>query len=98
MGTPFIQLLRPSDLGEYDRYKPPAEQPGNVPKTFLDAMEVREQVFVIEQNVPLQNEFDSDDARSCHWVYLALLNVNVVLRLTETRSCMPLSTPRPNPK
>jgi predicted GNAT family N-acyltransferase len=31
-------------------------------------MEVREQVFVKEQNIPLENEFDADDARSCHWV------------------------------
>jgi hypothetical protein len=68
MGTPFIQLLRPSNLDDYDRKKSPSEQSGNVPKTFLDAMEVREQVFVNEQDVPLQNEFDSDDARSCHWV------------------------------
>lgn len=30
-------------------------------------MEVREQVFVEEQGVPLDNEFDSDDARACHW-------------------------------
>lgn len=68
MGTPFIQFLRPSNLDAYDRYKRPAEQSGDVPKTFLDAMEIREQVFVDEQNVLLQNEFDSDDARSCHWV------------------------------
>jgi predicted GNAT family N-acyltransferase len=31
-------------------------------------MEVREEVFVVEQQVPLENEFDSDDARACHWV------------------------------
>lgn len=68
MGTPFIQFLRPSNLDGYDRHKPPAEQSGDVLKTFLDAMEVREQVFVHEQKVLLQNEFDSDDARSCHWV------------------------------
>jgi hypothetical protein len=72
MGTPFIQLLKPSNLDEYDRHKRPSEQSSELPKTFLDAMEVREQVFAIEQNVPLENEFDSDDARSCHWVYLAL--------------------------
>lgn len=73
MGTPFIQLLRPSNLEDYDRTKPPSEQSGDVPKTFIDAMEVREQVFVLEQKVPLQNEFDSDDARSCHWVRRAFL-------------------------
>jgi hypothetical protein len=77
MGTPFIQLLQPSNLDEYDRHRLPSEQLGNVPKTFLDAMEVREQAFVIEQGVPLANEFDSDDARSCHWVYLVLLYEHV---------------------
>jgi hypothetical protein len=72
MGTPFIQLLRPCNLDEYDRHRRPNDQLGDVPKTFLDAMEIREQVFVIEQDVPLANEFDSDDARSCHWVYPVL--------------------------
>jgi predicted GNAT family N-acyltransferase len=68
MGTPFITFLGPSNLGEYDRYKKSSEQSSNIPKAFIDAMEVREQVFVEEQGVPLANEFDSDDARACHWV------------------------------
>jgi hypothetical protein len=67
-GTPFITFLGPSDLSAYDRKKSPFEQPSSIPKTFIDAMEVREQVFVQEQGVPLENEFDSDDARACHWV------------------------------
>jgi hypothetical protein len=66
--TPFISFLGPTNLDGYDRKRPPSEQPGNIPKTFLDAMEVREQVFVKEQGVPLDNEFDADDARACHWV------------------------------
>lgn len=77
MGTPFMQFLRPSNLNEYDRHKRPIEQLGDVPKVFLDAMEIREQVFVIEQGVPLENEFDSDDARSCHWVHLVPLTKGV---------------------
>ena len=68
MGTPFIQFQAPSDLREYDRKKRSSEQASSIPKTFIDAMEVREQVFVEEQGVPLENEFDSDDARACHWV------------------------------
>jgi hypothetical protein len=68
MGTPFINFLGPSVLNEYDRKKGPTEQPSHIPPTFLDAMEVREEVFVKEQGVPLENEFDSDDARACHWV------------------------------
>jgi hypothetical protein len=68
MGTPFITFLSPSNLSEYDRKKRPSQQPSSIPKIFIEAMEVREQVFVIEQGVPLENEFDSDDARACHWV------------------------------
>jgi hypothetical protein len=68
MGTPFITFLGPSDLSGYDRTKRHNEQPAHIPKTFIDAMEVREEVFVKEQGVPLTNEFDSDDSRSCHWV------------------------------
>ena len=37
-------------------------------------MEVREKVFVEEQGVPLANEFDSDDPRSCHWVIYASIS------------------------
>jgi hypothetical protein len=68
MGTPFISFLGPSNLDDYDRKRRPSQQPDTIPKTFLDAMEVREQVFVEEQGVPLDNEFDSDDPRACHWV------------------------------
>ena len=68
MGTPFIVFVGPTNLDGYNRSLPPAEQPSTIPKTFLDAMEVREEVFVQEQGVPLDNEFDADDARACHWV------------------------------
>ncbi|KAG5913610.1 hypothetical protein E4U53_004826 [Claviceps sorghi] len=40
-------------------------------------MEVRENVFVKEQAVPLEHEFDADDARSCHWVVYASVNKTV---------------------
>ncbi|KAJ8068585.1 hypothetical protein OCU04_002297 [Sclerotinia nivalis] len=72
--TPFIQFLGPTNLDGYDRKLPASEQPNNIPKAFLDAMEVREAVFVKEQGVPLENEFDSDDARACHWVIYASVN------------------------
>ncbi|KAA8572264.1 hypothetical protein MFRU_003g05120 [Monilinia fructicola] len=72
--TPFIQFLGPTNLNGYDRKRPVSEQPDNIPKTFLDAMEVRESVFVEEQGVPLENEFDSDDPRACHWVIYASIN------------------------
>jgi predicted GNAT family N-acyltransferase len=68
MGTPFINFLGPTNLNGYDRKKGCANQSSDIPQTFLDAMEVREKVFVKEQKVPLENEFDSDDSRACHWV------------------------------
>jgi len=68
MGTPFVAFLSPSNLDDYDRKRRHSEQLDHTPKTFIDAMKVREQVFVDEQGVPLENEIDSDDHRSCHWV------------------------------
>ncbi|KAL2755465.1 hypothetical protein ACRALDRAFT_2019243 [Sodiomyces alcalophilus JCM 7366] len=70
MGTPFITMQEPTRL-DYIPGQPPDRQPPNVPKCFLDAMQVRTAVFVHEQKVPLENEFDRDDPRSCHWVVYA---------------------------
>lgn len=105
MGTPFINFLGPSDLSGYDRKKGPSEQPSNISQTFLDAMEVREEVFVKEQKVPLENEFDSDDARACHWVIYASINTvtdpeetdaqgNVVRRKKSVTRSTPIGTIR----
>ena len=70
--TPFISLQEPSPLKEWDRSKSVAAQDQSaIPRTFLDAMEVRGSVFVEEQGVPWENEFDEDDPRSCHWVVYA---------------------------
>lgn len=63
----------------YDPTKPPTDQPKNdatdpahaLPSGFIDAMTVREEVYVQEQNVPLENELDEDDKRSFHWVAYA---------------------------
>ncbi|RYO99138.1 hypothetical protein DL763_001739 [Monosporascus cannonballus] len=74
MGTPFIALQEPTKLDGYDRTRPHDQQPAHVPKVFCDAMEVREAVFVREQGVPLENELDADDPRSCHWVMYASVN------------------------
>ncbi|KAH6646783.1 acyl-CoA N-acyltransferase [Truncatella angustata] len=71
MGTPFINRLEPSNLDGYDRLKPHDQQDPSVPRTFMDAMEVREAVFVEEQGVPLEFEKDKDDPRSIHWVIYA---------------------------
>lgn len=74
MGTPFISLLEPSKLEDYDRTLRHDQQPSPVAKVFLDAMAVREAVFVDEQKMPLEFEYDEDDPRSCHWVVYASVN------------------------
>ncbi|GJN84981.1 hypothetical protein PLIIFM63780_008545 [Purpureocillium lilacinum] len=74
MATPFITLLEPSKLEGFLGGIRHNEQPATIPQPFLDAMEVRESVFVDEQKVPLENEFDPDDPRSCHWVIYASIN------------------------
>ncbi|RDW94464.1 acyl-CoA N-acyltransferase (Nat)-1 [Coleophoma crateriformis] len=74
MGTPFISFQGPASLDDYKSGVPSSQQPSTIPKVFKDAMEVREKVFVEEQGVQLSNEFDSDDARSCHWVIYASVN------------------------
>ncbi|TVY80539.1 hypothetical protein LSUE1_G008110 [Lachnellula suecica] len=72
--TPCIAFQGPSNLDGYNRKRRPSQQTANIPRTFVDAMEVREQVFVEEQGVPQDNEFDSDDTRACHWVVYAAEN------------------------
>ncbi|KAM4059130.1 acetyltransferase [Hirsutella rhossiliensis] len=69
--TPSIAFLEPSNLKGFQPGRSRDAQPVSIPRPFLDAMEVRGKVFVREQNVPLENEFDSDDSRSCHWVVYA---------------------------
>ena len=69
----FLARLPPpgTSLQHYARAANHDAQVPEVPSTFLDAMSVRELVFVNEQKVPLENEFDADDARSWHWVTYA---------------------------
>lgn len=50
---------------------PPSSTLPPTPQTFLDAMTVREAVFVDEQKVALENEFDVEDPRCWHWVLYA---------------------------
>ncbi|XMA15521.1 hypothetical protein WAI453_008312 [Rhynchosporium graminicola] len=105
MGTPFITFLGPSNLDGYDSKNRSSTQPENIPKTFIDAMEVREQVFVEEQRVPLDNEFDSDDHRACHWVIYASINTvtdpevtsssgEIITRKRSTTRSTPIGTIR----
>jgi predicted GNAT family N-acyltransferase len=74
MATPFINSIGPSALDGYKPAQPREEQPSNILATFLDAMDVRMAVFVDEQNVPAEVEFDIDDPRSRHWVVYASVN------------------------
>lgn len=77
----FVDFIVPlhDRLKLYDRTKSSTEQAKNdatdpakaIPRGFLDAMSVREEVFVKEQKVPLENELDEDDERSFHWVAYA---------------------------
>jgi len=75
MGTPFLTFVPPPGLTlrGFDRLLPRGAQP-SVPPAFVDAMAVRLAVFVEEQGVPPDNEFDDDDPRSCHWVAYASVN------------------------
>lgn len=69
----FISLQTPprEAVSSYDPHKRHNEQPAGIPTVFLDAMSVREAVYVDEQKVPLEYEFDSDDQKSYHWVCYA---------------------------
>lgn len=77
-GSDFVDFIIPmwDRLKLYDSTKSPTDQPENdaadpgkaIPQGFIDAMIVREEVFVKEQKVPLENELDEDDRRSFHWV------------------------------
>jgi predicted GNAT family N-acyltransferase len=73
MATEFVAFQPPpgDTLSNYNRTTPSSEQPASIPKIFKEAMEVREDVFVHEQKVPLENELDEDDPRSFHWVVYA---------------------------
>ena len=70
----FVALQPPPGpaLKNYSTTHRPSEQPAqNLPPTFIDAMTVREEVYVEEQHIPLELEFDSEDAQSFHWVVYA---------------------------
>jgi predicted GNAT family N-acyltransferase len=77
----FVDFILPLQerLALYDRTSPPSNQMKNdatdpakaVPQGFIDAMSVRESVFVHEQGVPLENELDFDDRRCFTWTAYA---------------------------
>jgi predicted GNAT family N-acyltransferase len=77
----FVDFILPlhERLALYDATSPPDHQPKNdatdpakaVPQGFVDAMSVRETVFVREQGGLLENELDFDDRRSFTWTAYA---------------------------
>ncbi|KAF2104661.1 hypothetical protein NA57DRAFT_70867 [Rhizodiscina lignyota] len=82
MSTGFVTIVPPprNALREYNPTLPPSKQPSSIPPAFLDAMYVREEVFVQEQNVPLANELDDDDPRCWHWVAYASVGTSARAR------------------
>jgi len=73
MSTEFISFLPPPGdaIAHYNRHAHYDEQLASIPSTFTEAMSIREDVFVREQGVLLENELDADDPRSFHWVVYA---------------------------
>jgi len=90
----FVDFIVPlhERLKLYDTTRRSTDQPQNnaadparaIPQGFIDAMTVREQVFVEEQGVPQENELDEDDERSFHWV--AYASIPVKQNLTDGAS------------
>jgi predicted GNAT family N-acyltransferase len=94
-----------NSLNHYNRSLPPAEQTKTssnnggqlqhtpsgsaVPQGFVDAMTVREAVFVNEQHVALERELDIDDSISHHWVVYASVAVK------SKKKSIPLDEPLP---
>lgn len=91
--TTFVSLQTPLHTAAalYDSTKRHDAQPHDIPETFLDAMSVREEVYVDEQSVPLANEFDSEDAKSYHWVSYASI-ASSSPKLPATTSSLPNGT------
>ena len=74
----FIAFLPPPGvaLANYNSAELHTSQPAGVPEVFRDAMSVRQEVFVEEQHVPQENEYDLDDPRSFHWVAYASVGIS----------------------
>ncbi|KAF4550637.1 Hypothetical protein D9617_16g014250 [Elsinoe fawcettii] len=86
--TTFVSLQTPlhATASLYDSSKRHDAQKHDIPETFLDAMSVREEVYVDEQHVPLDNEFDNEDAQSYHWVSYASIATTSPSPTTELRT------------
>ncbi|TGZ84670.1 hypothetical protein EX30DRAFT_360683 [Ascodesmis nigricans] len=73
----------------------PAFQGTSSPR-FQDAMLVRTEVFVEEQKVPAENELDSDDKTSWHFVaYTSSSSSNIPIPIATARIVLPPYDPHP---
>lgn len=91
----FVDFITP--LGDrmklYDPSRLPTDQPNNdasdpakaLPAGFIDAMIVRDEVYVKEQHVALENELDEDDERSFHWVAYASVSTKAGIPLRDEK-------------
>ncbi|KAF1811719.1 hypothetical protein P152DRAFT_398773 [Eremomyces bilateralis CBS 781.70] len=71
-GTGFVNRIDPPiAIKGYNPAKTYDHQPDTVDPVFLEAMSVREDVFVQGQGVPQAEEVDADDPISYHWVCYA---------------------------
>ena len=71
MSTQFITLLPPPGPSVLTYPIDGSPPPSSIPQTFVEALSVREVVFVHEQCCSFETEIDDDDARSWHWVVYA---------------------------
>ena len=66
-----VRLLPPPNPNVLQARDIASITPGSIPQLLMDALSIRQTVFVEEQHVPAENELDSDDPRSWHWVVYA---------------------------
>ena len=112
MSTTFVDLIQPPGEAAYealqqvmDNDAPLPSSPATAHAEFLDALMVRKNVFVDEQSCKLENEVDSDDPRSYHWVVHASVSAplrkpsldssgDIYLRRTNAGGRVPVGTIR----
>ena len=75
---------------------PANPRPKGAPQIFLDAMDVRIEVFCDEQNCALEPELDEDDPRSWHWVAYDLTEAGRRKPVSVIRIVPPPHGPHPN--
>ena len=78
--APIISLLPPPGRSVLNT---PGSLSTNPPDLFLYASSVRVAVFIHEQHCSIENEIDSDDARSWHWICFASRNERDVVASKE---------------